>query len=294
MDVKASLAALAAKGVLNVAQLPDGRVWCLPQAQQLQLLQAACRDLAPHFHRQLLDSYTCSILPSIAEEGEASGSPDGSIAASLAQSSSSFGSRLPTPPDAAAYSPQQPPEVQGPAHAAQPAAQPAGQLHRGRPQHSLLRLPASRLQDIQDDGYILINLGHHLTAAGRHQQVGCNYGAANRGGRGRSTVCVPGCGRQSRVHRAQDCAHPTAQWLLHQAKPFPLQLRELLLDPDWLHRKLVAAGTTAVVADFRRYLLIDNCTDVSAAAAGAWQLALLVLRGSIKRLGLPTVWSASR
>lgn len=30
------------------------------------------------------------------------------------------------------------------------------------------------------------------------------------------------------------------------------QLRELLLDPDWLRRKLAAAGTTAVVADFRR------------------------------------------
>lgn len=211
MDVKASLAALAAKGVLNVAQLPDGRVWCLPQAQQLQLLQAACRDLAPHFHRQLLDAYTCSILPSIAEEGEASGSPDGSAAASLAQTGSGGGTRPPTPPGAAAfasagaaaYSPQQPPEAQGPAHTVQPTAQLAGQLHRGRPQHSLLRLPASRLQDIQDDGYILINLGHHLTAAGRHQQVGCSCGAANRGWQGWSTVCVLVCGRQGGVQRLQ-------------------------------------------------------------------------------------------
>lgn len=32
----------------------------------------------------------------------------------------------------------------------------------------------------------------------------------------------------------------------------PPQLRELLLNPDWLRRKLMAAGTTAVVADFRR------------------------------------------
>lgn len=39
LDAKAAMAALAAKGLLNVAQLPDGRVWCLPQAQQLALLQ---------------------------------------------------------------------------------------------------------------------------------------------------------------------------------------------------------------------------------------------------------------
>ena len=45
-----------------------------------------------------------------------------------------------------------------------------------------------------------------------------------------------------------------------------MQLRELLLDPEWLRRKLVAAGTTAVVADFRRYLLLDNCADVSSGA----------------------------
>ncbi len=185
LDVKASLAALAAKGVLNVAQLPDGRVWCLPQAQQLQLLQAACRDLAPHFHRQLLDTYSCSVLPSIAEESDASGSlasqESGGAGSFGLGSGGSGGSRPPTPQDMAAfagpagvqqgYSPQQPPVAQGPARPPQ-AGQPAGQLHRGRPQHSLLRLPASRLQDIQDDGYILINLGHHLTAAGRHQQVG--------------------------------------------------------------------------------------------------------------------------
>ena len=48
LDVRSCLAALAAKGVVNVAQLPDGRVWCLPQAQQLPLLQVWCKaGLAP-------------------------------------------------------------------------------------------------------------------------------------------------------------------------------------------------------------------------------------------------------
>ena len=46
-----------------------------------------------------------------------------------------------------------------------------------------------------------------------------------------------------------------------------LQLRELLLDPDWLRRKLVAAGTTAVVADFRRWV---EWVGAWSGRAGGW------------------------
>ncbi|KAI3425286.1 hypothetical protein D9Q98_009053 [Chlorella vulgaris] len=173
-DVKAALTAFAAKGVLNVAQLPDCKVWCLPQAQQLELLQAACKDAAPAYHRLLLDAYSSSVLPRISEEAEQSA-------------------------------------CSSPTNAQQQQQQQQQQYH-GQPQQERGMQPGmlpQRLQDIPDDGYILINLGHHLTAAGRHRQ-----------------------------------------------------LRELLLDPDWLRRKLVAAGITAVVADFRRYLLIDKCADI--------------------------------
>lgn len=208
LDVKASLAALAAKGILNVAQLPDGRVWCLPQAQQLALVQAACRELAPQYHRLLLDAYCSSLLPSIMEEQEAA--MGGGPAAALQQQHLQQAQQW-------QYHNQPPP--------------PCAQQQYAYQQQQLL---PQRLQDIQDDGYILINIGHHLTAAGRHQQ-----------------------------------------------------LRQLLLDPDWLRRKLVAAGTTAVVADFRRYLLLHNCADMklvleafqlSAAQAVAYPLAPGLLR----------------
>ena len=92
--------------------------------------------MAPHFHRQLLDAYCTSTLPSIAEEGEAGTS----LAGGAAGAPFAAGAR------------QQPPEAQGPAWAPQAAGPPPGHLHRGRPQHSLLALPASRLQDIPDDG----------------------------------------------------------------------------------------------------------------------------------------------
>jgi hypothetical protein len=122
-----------------VAQLPDGRVWCLPQAQQLALVSVACREVAPRYHRLLLDAYCSSQLPRIAEETE-------------------------TPPAPEARQPQ--PQAQQQQHPWQPGELP------GAVNGSAVEPPAQRLQDVQDDGYILINMGHHLTAAGRHMQVG--------------------------------------------------------------------------------------------------------------------------
>lgn len=151
-DVKTSLAAMAAKGVLNVAQLPDGRVWCLPQAQQLALVTVAARDAAPAYHRQLLDAYCASLLPSISEEGGADalaamGAGLGGLGlGGLQRGGSGGGGALP--------------QQAGPAAASLSAAGLLSQL-----------APAQRLRDLPDDGYILINLGHHLTAAGWHAQV---------------------------------------------------------------------------------------------------------------------------
>lgn len=154
LDVKASLAFLASKGILNVAQLPDGRVWCLPQAQQLALITAAARELAPAYHRLLLDAYCSSLLPSISEEA-----PEQEHDMQYAQQAAAAG--MPGLP------------MQQQQHAA-PAFPGMAQQQHGMqaPQHSLLALP-QRLRDLPDDGYILVNLGHHLMAAGRHQQVGC-------------------------------------------------------------------------------------------------------------------------
>ena len=166
-------------------------------------MQAACRETAPQYHRLLLDAYTSSILPTISE-GEA-----------FAPSSTSGGS-------AGGQQGQRGQQQQY--HWPPAAAQPS--------QHQL----PQKLQALPDDGYILINLGHHLMGSGRHHQVGVWVG-----------LCVVRC----------PCSHafPPA----HSTHPFVclppcLQLRELLLDPDWLRRKLVAAGTTAVVADFRRWV----------------------------------------
>ncbi|KAL4419894.1 hypothetical protein ABPG75_006992 [Micractinium tetrahymenae] len=200
LEVKTLLAALAAKGILNVAQLPDGRVWCLPQAQQLELVQAACRDVAPRYHRLLLDSYCAATLPAILEEG-----PE-QQAQQVQQAQQQYHWQPPPPGTQQQQQQQQPWPDGGAGGRAASSAMCGGGVSAAA---SLMQHAPQRLQSIPDDGYVLINLGHHLTAAGRHSQ-----------------------------------------------------LRELLLDPDWLRRKLSAAGTTAVVADFRRYLLIDNCPDM--------------------------------
>jgi hypothetical protein len=193
-EVRAALAALAAAGVLNTAQLPDGRVWCLPQAQQLAAVQAACRDAAPRYHRMLLDAYAEAALPAISEESggsadadamDASGAPC-AAAASLG-SEGSEGDVAAAPPGQYHWQPQAPDAQAGAAATVSAAAAAAAP--------SL----AARLREAPDDGYLLANLGHHLAGAGR-----------------------------------------------------AAVLRQLLLDPAWLRRKLLAAGLTAVVADFRR------------------------------------------
>lgn len=144
-DVKASLAALASKGVLNVAQLPDGRVWCLPNAQQLALVTAAARDAAPAYHRLVLDAYCASLLPPISEEDH--GSPPARAEAAAALGAGLGGLQL---------------------GGGAPGGAPGGLSTAGLLRHAS---PAQRLKDLPDDGYILINLGHHLTAGGRAAQV---------------------------------------------------------------------------------------------------------------------------
>ena len=69
-EVATTLSALAAKALLNVAKLPDGRVWCLPQQDQLAALHASCRDRAPRDHARLLDGYTSGGLLPLAAVGD--------------------------------------------------------------------------------------------------------------------------------------------------------------------------------------------------------------------------------
>lgn len=164
-EVKSSLASLAAKGVLNVAQLPDGRVWCLPQPQQLELVQAACRDMAPRYHRMLLDAYCAATLPSILEEGpEPLAAQQGQQAQQEEEQQEQYHWQPPPPGSQQAQQEWhgQCADGRSGGHLGNGGASTAARLMQHAPQ---------RLQSIPDDGYILINLGHHLTAAGRHQQV---------------------------------------------------------------------------------------------------------------------------
>lgn len=45
VEVASTLSVMAAKGLLNVAKLPDGRVWCLPHQEQLAVLQVGGRGV---------------------------------------------------------------------------------------------------------------------------------------------------------------------------------------------------------------------------------------------------------
>lgn len=233
-EVKASLAALAAKGVLNVAQLPDGRVWCLPQAQQLELLQAACRDVAPRYHRLLLDAYCAATLPSILEEGPEQQQQQ--------QEEGQEGGQL---EDGCQQQQQQQYHWQPPPPGSQQQQQ--GQLLPQRPSrgHSassaarLLQHAPQRLQSIPDDGYILINLGHHLTAGGRHQQVRRGVASLAGGGgvaslphwlrRTLSAAAAP-AGRRRLPHRlaqpsfllrlcVSNQSNAWTAWMLNQTRP---------------------------------------------------------------------------
>lgn len=80
--VGATLDVLSDRGVLNVARLPDGSVWCLPAEQQLQLVQMACGSDVHAFHSQLLDAYISSAVA--APPPAAAGSPVWSAAAAAA------------------------------------------------------------------------------------------------------------------------------------------------------------------------------------------------------------------
>eukprot|EP00887_Chlorella_sp_A99_P002946 scaffold24.g2946.t1 len=124
-EVALTLGVLAQRGAINVAHLPDGRMWCLPQPQQLQLLHTACRESARAYHQQLLDAYTgVAHQPA---EGGAAAAPAAGAGAGCA-----------------------------PGAAAAPG-----------PSSGAFRRPL-RLQEVRDDGYFLINVGHHLVGAGRH------------------------------------------------------------------------------------------------------------------------------
>ena len=177
LDVKASLAALAAKGILNVAQLPDGRVWCLPHAQQLELVTAACRDAAPAYHRLLLDAYASAMLPSILEEG-----PTEALAAAAQMAVQQMAAQQAQAQQQAQQQGHGQQDVQQQQQAAayqqQAAAQWLEQQQQQQQQQQallaaqrlLMQMP-QHLQSIPDDGYILVNIGHHLVAGGRQQQV---------------------------------------------------------------------------------------------------------------------------
>ncbi len=188
-DVKFSLAALAAKGILNVAQLPDGRVWCLPQPQQLELLQAACRDVAPRYHRLLLDTYCSATLPSILEEGPEQQQQEPQQQQEQQEEEQQQQEQYHwQPPPPGSQQQQQPRPSRGVGN------HPAGGAGAAAVAALLLQHAPHRLQSIPDDGYILINLGHHLTAAGRHQQVGARTAVVLGAGwaRRRSSACRTG------------------------------------------------------------------------------------------------------
>lgn len=57
-DALTTAGIFAGRGVMNMAQLPNGQIWGLPQAQQLQLVQAACKERAEKFNTVLLNGYT--------------------------------------------------------------------------------------------------------------------------------------------------------------------------------------------------------------------------------------------
>ena len=143
---------------------------------------------------------------------------------------------------------------------------------------SALPLSALPLQAVPDDGYLLVNVGYHLMAAGRHSQVGwvggvggCDGGSHRGSGRLPALRCLHPhleCSIHAHHlthHLTWHCASrppsPRSLPLLLSPPPLP-QLRALLLDPAWLRRKLLSAGTPAAVADFRRYLLHNNCPDI--------------------------------
>ena len=147
-EVAFTLSVLAQQGAINQAHLPDGRVWCLPQPQQLQLLHTACREVLRGYHQQLLDAYTgAGLTPPAAAWSSRRTSLSGPLT-------------------------QQPPGAPRPASpGGLPAAAPLGGVDEGGPAAAALggafRRPL-RLQEVRDDGYFLINVGHHLMGAGRH------------------------------------------------------------------------------------------------------------------------------
>lgn len=150
-EVSPTLTTLAEKGVLSMAQLPNGQIWALPQGERLELLQNATREVASMYHARLIDAYARDALEKQADVQE----------------------------------------------------------------HTLIdriqdaEVQARALALVPDDGYSLANLAHHLMGAERLATA-----------------------------------------------------RAMLLDPEWLERKLRACGAAAVVADFRRYLLVSPGKDV--------------------------------
>lgn len=143
-EVALTLSVLAQAGAVSLAHLPDGRMWCLPQAQQLALLHVACREAARGYHQALLDAYTGAAGPQLLQQQQQQQQGGGRGAA--AQAGGPRRSSLQLARSA------------GPGPGGEAAATPA------------FRRPL-RLQEVRDDGYFLINVGHHLMGAGRHLQM---------------------------------------------------------------------------------------------------------------------------
>ena len=119
-------------------------------------LQYACREAAPQYHRLLLDAYTSSMLPTISEEEAFAFAPPSSSTHHGGSADPQQQQQQRHPQQQRQHGKQHRQQYHWPPAASQPAAQ----------------LPPQKLQALPDDGYILINLGHHLVGAGRHHQVG--------------------------------------------------------------------------------------------------------------------------
>lgn len=113
----------------------------------------------------LLDAYCAATLPSILEEGpEPLAAQQGQQAQQEEEQQEQYHWQPPPPGSQQAQQEWhgQCADGRSGGHLGNGGASTAARLMQHAPQ---------RLQSIPDDGYILINLGHHLTAAGRHQQV---------------------------------------------------------------------------------------------------------------------------
>ncbi len=74
-EVMKTLEVLAGHGIINIARLPAGDVWALPQDEQLQLLQTACKDTVQKYHACLVDAYIAQGIKTKQQENLTSTAP---------------------------------------------------------------------------------------------------------------------------------------------------------------------------------------------------------------------------